>query len=482
MKKLFIILSIFCISLRAFSQNFLDEQLFDSNYNSIDFDLLLKGYKENDREFQKKKITFEKTKNSVLQSEISESTNFTVSTGNSSIELDSETGTKVEMKPSATVTIPQANNLSLSASVPSSFDENGYKMTGANVKVSADLISDKNVNTRINNIENDRLLLKAERDLENAELSVESNFYTEISSIYDKASSVLKLRETYLTKYNDFEQIKVLGYTASSSKYKIAKLQKDSAYNECVKGYKELTTMLSDMSIKTGVEMKYLLNTIPEVQIVKFENFKMESFNKIEDALYNKEIGTLKRDLSSEWSLSANMAYDYSTRNMLEDVHTVGAGLSGNWKGFDMGVGISFPVTDTANPSLTFSASFNSATWRKSAYTDENTALEKQLEDLNVQDAYENYRETKQTYINKAENLEWENQILQEQNKYYATISSESLSAYKKGILSEADYINAENQYLNIKINLLKNILSRHKYNLEVKQLFTDKSYEEVNE
>ena len=76
--------------------------------------------------------------------------------------------------------------------------------------------------------------------------------------------------------------------------------------------------MLSDMSIKTGVEMKYLLNTIPEVQIVKFENFKMESFNKIEDALYNKEIGTLKRDLRSEWSLSANMAYDYSTRNMLD--------------------------------------------------------------------------------------------------------------------------------------------------------------------
>lgn len=455
----------------AFAQSFMNEPLF-ATQDQYSYEDLLKGFTDSNRDLERMKIKVTAATLNNQQAKIKNSTQINLSTGNTKVVFDQAEGTYVTTDPSIKVTVPELNSLEISSAVPSKISSQGYSMEGTSVGVSADIVSNDKLNSKINSLENIRSLMIAERNLGNQELKVQAEFLSNIGTLFEKAQSVMSYRENYLEKLTAFERVKVDGYSKTSSKYKIAQIEKDAAYNDCLKAYRELKAQLSIFSGKCGVELEFLISDIPDVQLISFGDFEMNKFGKIEQALYNKEIGDLKRSENKVWNLSGNVDYVYSRKNNGEENYVLGTGINTSVKGINIGVGVDIPLTQSSNPSLSFNISYNPAAWQSTKLTLENNTLEEKMDELDIQDAYDSYRDTKRSFEIKAEDLNWENELLSEQVKYYESVRNETQKAYKQGIVNEIDYVKAENQYLRAKINLLKNKINKVQYNIEIQQNF----------
>lgn len=473
MKKKYLFFLLFGFSSFCFSQNFINEDIFYvSEKQSVSLKTLLDGFKESNKDYQKAVINYKKTLNSITQSDLSIQPSYSIATGSSKIVFDSEQGTYLEMNPNASVSLPTLNNLSVNLKMPSTLDNQGYYLNGTDVSASFDIFSKKNFDIKLNAIQNEHSIIVAKQNLDAQNMSCEQQFYSDLISLFDKAYSVLQKREDYQTKLKDFESTKLQGYGTTSSVYKIALMQKDFSYNECQKAYKDFKSELLEFGIKCGVQLDSLIYDIPDVGLISFEDFSMDDYKKIQEANYSKQSALLKKEREQVINLSGTLNYNFSQSRTTQDSHSVGAGLKTDFSGVELGLGVAFPINSEKQPSLTFNASFNSNTNSKSKLDSENICLDLDLQEINVQEAYENYLKDKQVYLNKYQNLEWENSLLNEQKKYYSQLEKEFSSAYKKGLISESEYVKTQNQCENIKINLLKNILNKYKFNLEVQQLF----------
>lgn len=473
MKKVFIFISTLLSAAFLLSgQNFMDEKFFSSE--EISYEKLLEGYAKTNGNLERMKIKLEAAEISNQQSNIKNGVSVNISSGNAKVTFDKTKGTEVNLIPSASVKVPGLNNLAVTASVPTQIDNDGLAITGTSVGVSADILTANKTNLKISNIESERSLQNAKKNLVNQEMGVEGEFLSAIQSIYDKASSLMQARESYLSQLVSLDQVILSGYSKSSSKYKIAMIEKDSAYSDCEKAYRELKNLLSDLSAKCGYEINSLITDIPDIELVDFESFPVESFSQIEQALYNQEMGELKRSVNKNWTLTGNLKYDMSKKNSGDSISTIGAGIDTTWKGLGMGLGVSVPVSSEANPSLNFNISVNPFAWKNSTLSEQSSQLDKKLEALDVSDAYEKYTSSKRSYKTQAETIMWESQLLNEQITYYREVYDEMTKAYKSGLINKNDYIKAENQYNKAYINLLKNKIKKFQYNLEVKKLFVN--------
>lgn len=465
-KLLFILATIFGCTALVSGQNFMDGNFFSEK--EVSYEDLLKGFADSDSSLERMKIKMEAAEISYDQSSIKNGISVNLSSGNGKITFNDD-GTEVKMEPSATVKVPDLNNLSVSASMPAEVKDGSMEVTGTTVKVSADILTGNRTNLKITNMETSRSLQNARNNLNNQERGVEGDFLSTIQSIYEKASSLMQYRETYLDKLVRLDEVAVNGYSKSSSKYKIAQIEKDSAYSECEKAYREYVNLLSDFSAKCGYEVDYLITGIPDVELVDFASFDMNSFAQINQALYSQEIGELKRAANKKWTLTGNVGYTQSNKT---DESSVTTGLNTTWGGLGLGLDVFVPVSGSASPSLGFNVSVNPFAWKSQKLTEESGQLDAKLEQLDVDDAYDKYNSSKRSYQNQAETLKWESELLKEQTTYYKDVCDEMNKAYKSGLINKTDYIKAENQYMKVYLNMLKNKIKKIQYNLEVQKLF----------
>lgn len=461
----------------VFAEDFMDEELFSSS-SEYSYEQLLQGFTSTNRELERMKIKLDSAVLNNEKSDIKNGANLNVSSGNSKIYFDKSKGTYVSVNPSVNMSIPQANGLTINSSVPSKINADGFSVEGTSVQVSADLLNNERINTKISLIESQRNLLIAQRNLTKQQRTVQLDFLKEISVLYENALKVMSYRETYMEKATAFEKVKIDGYAKTSSKYKIAQIEKEASYKDCQKSYRELKSSLNLFSAKCGFEINYLPSEIPQIELLNFSDFPEENFNRIEQAVYNKELGTLKREVNSQWNLQANVGYQYNKKED-ENNYTISTGLDTSYKGLTFGFDVAFPLTSSSVPSLGFNIGFNPAAWKNSDINLKAMDLDIKLEDLDLLDARDAYKEACKTYETKAEDLLWESNLLQEQINYYKEVRDDTLRAYKNGIVSESDYIKADNQYLKVKINMLKNTINKYQYNLEVLDCF---SAEELSE
>lgn len=476
-RNIFLIILLFIFA-NCYSQNFMDEKLF-SDSADYDFNALMNKYLENDTQLKRKKMTLESARIEYQQNTMQLEPQIELSTGQINLNFNKDDGTTTSFSPSVSLKVPQWNNLQVNANMPSKIESSGFTVESSSVKVSTDIISSNKIQNDIKKTELERSLFEAEQNYRNQELSAKSDYYSVLINLYEKALSILDEREKYLDKLISFETVKLQGYTESSSKYKIAQLEKENAYNTCLMDYKELKNMFLDFSLKCDTNLDFLISEIPDIELVDFNSFDKSDYSKIEKSLYQKKNNELKLADQRDWSLSSNVNYGYKNNKTLDkDVYSVGVGLDGTYKGIGMGLGVSVPVNQTPYPSINMNFSFNPLDFKNSQLKEKLNNINLELLDFDVQDAYLSYEETQKSYINKAESLEFENTLLKEQNSYYKDLLAQSEKSYKNGIISQSDYIKAENQCLKIKINLIKNILNKYKYNLEVEQMFLENNDE----
>lgn len=469
MKKLILFLStVFVATQILCSQSFMDETFFSNQ--EVSYDELLKKYSQADSTLERSKIKMQQSQNNFSQTQIKNGLSLNLSSGDVKIS-ESE----VSFTPSATLKVPSLNNLAVSTNVSSKVSEGEFEYAGTKINASADIISGKKKEAEISKIENERSLFNAKNNLANEERGVEGSFLESIQAIYDKASSLMQLKETYLEKERALEQTVVNGYTKTSSKYKIAKIERDSAYSDCEKTYREYQNLLSEFCVKCDVQITYLITNIPDVELLNFSDFDMNCFSKIDQALYNQKMGELKRAANKNWTLSANLGFNQTNvLNQTQNSLTTGAQTS--WGGLGFGMNVDIPFTQNKEPSLTLNMSVNPFGWKTKQLSEANEELEEKLLQLDIDDAYENYKSTKINYENQAQTLNWEQDLLLEQTTYYKEVCDEMKKAYNSGLINKTEYIKAENQYMKAYLNMLKNKIKKIKYNLDVQKLFVANS------
>ena len=173
---------------------------------SSDLEKLLAGYLENDLQLKKYSITAESKALDLKSARIENGINVALSTGEMKITTSSDK-TRITVNPSVSVDVPQASDLSVSASFPLTITDGEKELENGSVSATIGIISDKAKQREVALLKAERELLEAERAVQERALSAEKEFYTSLKSLYNKAISVLDAKDAL---YDDTTDLKVL--------------------------------------------------------------------------------------------------------------------------------------------------------------------------------------------------------------------------------------------------------------------------------
>lgn len=175
----------------------------------------LDGYLANDLELQRHALEVAKVGLSTKETAIENGIDVQLSTGAAYIQFNGDVA-KTTFKPSASVKVPQASNLTLSASsdVQSGSGENTVKDTALNV--SADIISGESINRKITLMAAERNLLVAKRKLQNRALEAEKEYYGQLKALYNSAVNIISKQKDLYDDTISFEEIKAKGFSKTS--------------------------------------------------------------------------------------------------------------------------------------------------------------------------------------------------------------------------------------------------------------------------
>ncbi len=467
--------------------------------------VLLAGYLANDLTFQKATINEQLAYLTDRTARINNGLAFSISSGTVTVYSDSK-GTNVEMKPSATLSIPTANDTSVTASMPVTFSNGGtstnttstvssneVSIKDASVKVETEIISGTALTKKINILEADRKYLEARRSAQDAALTAEKNFYTALKKLYNDGVSVLTKRSTHFDNVLELRKLDAQGYSKSASAYMRADLKVRSSQRDVTEAERLLERETAIFAKKCGLEyektsenaydsaMAFLPLSITEVDILDPKSFPEEAYSTREAAEWSKYIAQLKREANKPFTLKGNLGYTFNNKYSSSD--TVDAGLSMDWRGFTASAGVSvatgnklFSSTSASNgsssPVYKFSLGWNPNTWRLSKITSQQNSLNQMLEDVTIASAKTEYETSMEDKITKISDLKWNKLSYQEEHAMYEKLEADMAFWYKEGIVTENDYRDARDNASKAQINLLINAIDVILFNDETRLLF----------
>ena len=466
---------------------------------------LLAGYLANDVTFQKATINEQLASLSATTTHINNGMAFSISSGTVTVYSNSN-GTNVEMKPNATLSIPTANDTTISASVPVTFQNGGtststtstvssneVSIKNASVTVSTGIITGASLSKKISILEAERKYLEARRNAQVAAITAEKNFYTALKKLYGYALSVLTKRSTLYDDTLDLRKLVAQGYSKTSSSYLKADLKVRSDQRNVTEAERLLERETTVFAKKCGIDyervgenaydsaLSFLPPTVPDVEILDPNSFPASAYTATESAAWNKYIAELKRKANKNLTLKANLGYTFN--NSYSSSDTVDAGLSLDWRGISATAGVSVATgstvfnsssksTGSSEPVYKFSIGWNPNTWRISKITEQQNQLNKMLEDVVIKSAENDYETDIESKLTTISDLQWSKQSYQEEYAMYEKLEKDMASWYRQGIVTENDYLDARDNCQKAAINLLVNAVDVILFNDETRLLF----------
>ncbi|MBO4319125.1 MAG: hypothetical protein J5857_01495 [Treponema sp.] len=457
------------LSLCVFTQFFGAEKVED----------LLTGYLQNSLDL---KGLVGKTQKTILESQLTDISygfSFDISTG--TITFTTGDNGSVQFTPKAQASVPQLNNLSLSASTRLNFDSNDSTSAVSNtsLSLSADIISNNSKKREIALLKSERNVLTAKRNLQNGFITAEKTFYTELKNLYNQKSQLLSAEQDVYDAQLSFEQVRVQGYSTSSTKYRTAQLKVMSAQNTTESKSRDFEREVKIFAAKCGVEYNYtdpadfLPTSIPEVEALDVKSFDQETYTKLESAKWNQYINNLERNADSAITLSANagMTFNYND----QDYNTVNVGTDFTWNntGLKLNAGASIPIgTDTKTPVLTMGVSIDPNAFRKAKINSQIDTINEEQDTIEVINAQENYYTSVVSQEASLQNILWEKQSAEEFYEMYKKLASDMASYYRQGLITESEYKKNVSSRDSYEIKKLTNALDLIIYNDTTKLLF----------
>ena len=212
MKKILSFLAITVISLGT-------HNLF--SFEKISTQELFYSYLKNDSKLKDLTIEAEKALLALQSSKIDEGFDITLSTGSVTIQTLGDKSTLTVKSAGLSASLPQASNLTLSASSGASITNwdfaNSNSLSDTKLNLSVDLVSSSSLSRKINLLTAQRNLTQAKRNLQKQALQSETDFYTELKALLTSTSEIITAQTQLYTDTIEFDSIKAKGYSTASS-------------------------------------------------------------------------------------------------------------------------------------------------------------------------------------------------------------------------------------------------------------------------
>ena len=352
-------------------------------------------------------------------------------------------------------------------------------LSNTSISLSADILSNNAKKRNLALLKSERTVLTAKRSLQNGFVTAEKNFYTDLKNLYNLKSQLLSAEQDVYESQLSFEQVRVQGYSTSSTKYRTAQLKVTSSKNTAESKKLDFEREVKIFANKCGVEYNYtdpsdfLPTTIPSVEAVDVKSFDAETFSKLESAKWNQYINGLERSADSAFTLKANagMTFNYNS----QDYHTVDVGTDFTWNntGLKLSAGANIPLgTDSHTPVLTMGLSIDPNGFRKANINNQIKEIDVQQEELDIQNAEEEYEAAIISQESSLKNLLWEKQSASESYDMYRKLASDMQGYYRQGIITESEYKKNLSSRDSYEIKVLVNALDLIIYNDNTRLLF----------
>lgn len=466
--------------------------------SSLANEFLLENYLANDVELKKLFLEVKKAELSLKSDKIDNGISANLSTGKATFSF-SENNSYVKLSPSATFSLPQAQNLSLNVSSDLNISLGGEKnglsggtnsgknnsssFSDTSISVSADIISGSAITRKIALKKAERNLLEAKRNFQNYALTSENNYYKSLLSLFNLASDITSAQKDMYDDEIDFEEIKALGFSANSAKYRQAELKVLSDKHSIETKIHELEHDCAVFASKCGTTYDssinphdFLPSQVPLVESIDILSFKKENYTKIESAKYEQEIAVLTRKADKNFTLGANAGYTFnnSSSNSSDSENysdTIDAGLDFGFKGIEIGAGISFP-TDGSDSIYTLSATLNPNEIRKAKIKNETNKLDEDKELLEITSAENDYDDDVVDKQTELADINWSKKTDAETYEMYVDLESDLKNYLASGIITESEYLSSFANKELYRIKLIIDDINLIVYNNELKLLF----------
>ena len=442
---------------------------------------LLASYLEQDADLKNQTLELQKAKLNQQGTLIDKGISIKLQTGDMTFSFGDNTSFSV--KPGASVTIPQANNLGLNVNSQLSVADGKTSFDSASATVSVDLISSNKANRDINLLQQERKVLEAERSLTTKALDKEKSFYKSLSSLMSSVTSVLNKKSTVFDDNVSFEKIKLQGYAPDSASYVKAELklytsQRDyeAAVHSLINDYKAFYISCGyEIEIPEDADFTQLIPTdIVQVEAVDITSFDKSKYKDIESNEWSRTINEMNRDAATKLTLTANGGYSYRNSNG-KSSNSVNAGVSGSYQGVGLNASVSLPLADEkSSPSLTVGLSWTPNTAKKNKISDQLEEIAIEQEQMKLDSAYSSYETTVQERQLKLADIMWTIQTNQTNLDMYEKVEANMKSYYDRGLISEKEYSSACNTTVQAKVKQISGYIDLIIYNNEVNAMFVE--------
>lgn len=445
------------------------------------YDSLLTGYFDNDMRMKELNISVQQAEISYQKTCINNEMTYQLSTGSMSLDFGKDSF-GVSIRPEASLTIPEKDNLSLTASAPVSVKtSNGTTTTSLNdasITVQKDIISTADETTAINMEKAERTLQEAYRSMNSRKIALEKEFLSSLKSLFSSRQSVLKAQTTLIEKQDAINTLKIQGYLETSSKYRSAVLAEKSAARKLEEAERSFDASLANFAEKCGVDAESIdLTTIviPDEELLVITDFDAASYSDLESAQWKHYINGRSRANKSDLTLSANagVGLSASTDDRVDTTASVKGGVSATYKGLTASANLSVPIgSDQKSTSLSLSLSWKPSTQRTKALDEQSDALTALQEELSIEQAQSSFEDQVESYETKRDNLLWQLEEETDEVEMYKALADDMKKWYDQGYIAESEYKNALTQYEDALAALQSTKIDFLTYNRDVQALF----------
>lgn len=456
------------------------------SFEKISTQELFYSYLKNDSNLKDLTIEAEKAQLALQSSKIDEGFDITLSTGSVTIQTLGDKSTLTVKSAGVSASLPQASNLTLSASSGASItnwdfansNSDSNSLSDTKLNLSIDLVSSSSLSRKITLLTAQRNLTQAKRNLQKQALQSETDFYTQLKALLTSTSEIITTQTQLYTDTIDFESIKAKGYSTASSTYKLAQMKVMSDQHDIDSKIRSLIHDYLLFYKKCGYEITLDQDTdfydlipsdLPQVQALNIEDFEADKYTEIEEALWTYEINSLSRSANKSFTLSANGGYTFN--NSTTSSNTIDTGLTSTIGGLNLTAGVSIPVQG-GNPAYTFSASLSPSTFFQNSITKKTNDLTEEQELLAIENARTNFETVKVDKEQELQDLEWNKQSYNESYTMYQDLANQLETHYKAGLIKESEYLSALSNAKNYKVKLISNLIDFIIYNNELQSLF----------
>ncbi|MDR2103512.1 MAG: hypothetical protein LBP42_05345 [Treponema sp.] len=409
-------------------------------------------------------------------------TAFTLTTGDGVLSF-SPSGASLSVEPGVELSLPRLGNTALSLSTPLRGGGDGLNRYGVDAGIKTGIISGQGDAYQAGLAEKERALVRAQRNLQNRRLGAEREFCQRIQQILGYQNKKLEAQGEVIRARYDLEAKRAGGYGSATVIWRTSELKLRTRERELREAERTLETALRSFAGDCGAEQAEMPRDIPDEPLIPIGSLDPAAYAERENALWTYEINTLSRKAQDRpFSLDGNAGYSWQNSaaagggNLgaagVSAGSSLRAGLGFSGSAFTASAGVSVPLENPDQPSLTFRF-----LWKPGG--GKIFGLDKRLRELAarreweaVMEAEKKYRELAVEYERRLGNLEWQRGAYQEEEELYRVNAEEQKRWFDQGIIRETDYLDAQTDHLLAVNRVLSARIDRRLYNLELRALF----------